>query len=102
MSNLPPETKRVLYGNDDEDTLKTMCFLLPAVDIPAALGARIKSTLAAFEDWTLTQVGPQSFSKHGAMSTFESWMDVNVRVGVVRQRPNSKNVPLTQRWKIGR
>jgi len=94
---LPEESTRILCLDGDRGTLVQI--IMPWIGAPLEVGAKLRSTLAAFDNWDIIEVTGETASKHPWMSALEGWMNQHLRGGRVWERPKSQNVPLTERRK---
>jgi len=95
VAKLPPGSEPVFH------TVKSVAVLIPQIDALEAVATPVRPLLSRFENWRFVGISGESLCAHGSWDPFEHWMNERVRMSPPRQRFKSKNVPLTQRHKIG-
>jgi hypothetical protein len=92
MAKLPEGSKRVLHAD------KTVGILIPPYGLCAELKVKLWTPLQAFRNYRFIGLSGDSECKDGSMDPIEDWLDHHLG-RPRRQRPKSKNVPLTERRK---
>lgn len=95
--HLPEEAEELRCLNYTGGTLVEIAFL--GTGSAEEEGAKLRSTLAAFEQWEINEQIGMTAAKMSNLSPSWAWKDKHLRGGSGWKPRNPNHVPLTERWK---